>query len=122
MGRNILKMFKRRSRGRSFSSKNYKVNVKLAATWYNLSCWTIYKKSIHQIQRLVHNYIWFGKEDHGVAPRWRGLYSHHLRREEDWVLLTPSHNPKPYLPNLWCEDPKKGMTDGKCYAVTLHLL
>ena len=27
------------------------------------SCWTISKESIHQIQRLVRNYIWSGKED-----------------------------------------------------------
>ena len=37
--------------------------VLLATTWYSLSCWTISKESIHQIQRLVRNYIWSGKED-----------------------------------------------------------
>ena len=38
--------------------------VLLATTWQSLSCWTISKESIHQIQRLVRNYIWSGKEDH----------------------------------------------------------
>ena len=38
--------------------------VLLATAWYSLSCWTISKESIHQIQRLVRNYIWSGKENH----------------------------------------------------------
>ena len=38
--------------------KNYKRHI------ISLSCWTISKESIHQIQRLVRNYIWSGKEDH----------------------------------------------------------
>ena len=37
--------------------------VLLTIVWYRLSCWTISKESIHQIQRLVRNYIWSGKED-----------------------------------------------------------
>ena len=38
--------------------------VLLATAWYSLSCWTISKESIHQIQRLVRNYIWSSKENH----------------------------------------------------------
>ena len=37
--------------------------------WYSLSYWTISKESIHQIQRLVHNYIWYGKEDHATQAK-----------------------------------------------------
>ena len=40
--------------------------VLLATVWYNLSCWTISKKSIHQIHHLIRNYIWFGKDDHAT--------------------------------------------------------
>ena len=43
--------------------------VLLATTWYNLLCWTMSKESIHQIQRMVHNYIWFGKEDHAARAK-----------------------------------------------------
>ena len=43
--------------------------VLLATAWYNLSCLTISKESIHQIQRLVHNYIWSGKEDHAARAK-----------------------------------------------------
>ena len=43
--------------------------VLLAMVWYNLSCWTISKESIHKIQRLVHNYIWSGKEDHAARAK-----------------------------------------------------
>ena len=38
--------------------------VLLATAWYSLSCWTISKESIHQIQRLVRNNIRSGKENH----------------------------------------------------------
>ena len=51
-----------------------------------------------------------------LGPRWRGLYPQHLSREEDWVLLIPSQNQKPYLPNLWCEDSNQEMIVGKCYC------
>ena len=44
-------------------------HILLAIAWYNLSCWTISKESIHKIQRLVHNYIWSGKEDHAARAK-----------------------------------------------------
>ena len=44
-------------------------HVLLATTWYNLSCWTIFNASIHQIQQLVCNYIWSVKEDHAAQAK-----------------------------------------------------
>ena len=30
--------------------------------------------------------------------------------------MIPFDNPKPYSPNLWCENSNQGMTVGKCYC------
>ena len=74
---------------------------------------TIYATTFGLVRKILHR-----------RPRWSGICSHHPSREEDWVWLIPSHNPKQYSPNLWCEDFNQWMTTRKCYCEyalpTLH--
>ena len=90
--------------------------VLLATTWYNLSCWTSPGKVYTRFNNWYAATFGLVRKIMQFRPRWHGLYSPHLSREEGWVWLMPYHNPKPYLPNLWCEDSNQGMTTGKCYC------
>ena len=66
------------------------------------------------IQRLVHNYIWFGKEDHATRAKvaWPILISPKSIR--GLGLIDPLSQSKDNFV-VWCEESNQGMTIGKCY-------
>ena len=89
--------------------------VLLATSRYNLSCWTISKGCIQQIQRLVHNYIWSGKENHATRAKVMWHVLTYPKSRGGIGLIDPLSQSKALLAKCVCEDSNQGMTVRKCY-------